>query len=65
MPIPTPRPEEKQQEFVSRCISAIYDEYGKEKSSAICFNTYREHKKKTIVKSLIDNTIELIKLGGK
>ena len=28
MPIPNPKGGESQDEFVSRCIQAIYDEYG-------------------------------------
>lgn len=46
MPIPKPKAGENEQEFVSRCISEIYDEYGQEQSSAICYSTYREEKMK-------------------
>ena len=42
MPIPKPTPKETEQEFVSRCIGEIYDEYGQEQSAAICYNTYRK-----------------------
>lgn len=65
MPIPKPRAGEKEQQFVSRCISAIYDEYGKEQASAICYNTYREAKKERIIRSIIENTSKLLKKGGK
>ena len=41
MPIPTPKKNESESEFVSRCIAEIYDEYGQEQGSAICYNTYR------------------------
>ena len=41
MPIPSVNSGETEKDFVSRCISAIYDEYGQERSSAICYNTYR------------------------
>lgn len=44
MPIPKPTSGETESEFVSRCISAIYDEYGEEQSAAICYNTFREGK---------------------
>ena len=45
MPIPTPNKNESEKDFVSRCISAVYDEYGQEQGSAICYNTYRSSKK--------------------
>lgn len=45
MPIPTPNKNESEQDFVSRCVEAIYDEYGAEQGSAICYNTYRSSKK--------------------
>lgn len=44
MPIPKPQGGETEQEFVSRCIEAIYDEYGQEQGSAICYSTWREGK---------------------
>lgn len=44
MPIPKPKAGETEQEFVSRCISEIYDEYGQEQGSAICYSTWREEK---------------------
>jgi hypothetical protein len=42
MPIPNPTAAETEEQFVSRCIGEIYDEYGQEQSSAICYNTYRK-----------------------
>jgi hypothetical protein len=45
MPIPVPQSSETEQEFVSRCIEAIYDEYGAEQSSAICYSTWRKESK--------------------
>lgn len=44
MPIPKPRPEENESEFVGRCISEISNEYDQDQAVAICFNTYRESK---------------------
>ena len=41
MPIPKPNSNETEQDFVSRCVEAIYDEYGQEQGSAICYKTYR------------------------
>jgi hypothetical protein len=42
MPIPKPTGAESEEEYVGRCIKAIYDEYGQEQSAAICYNTYRK-----------------------
>jgi hypothetical protein len=47
MPIPKPNLNEKQSEFVSRCISSISGEYNDNKqAAAVCFTTWKEHKKK-------------------
>lgn len=43
MPIPQPKGGESQDQFVSRCISQIYDEYGQEQSAAICINQYNQN----------------------
>jgi hypothetical protein len=42
MPIPNPKSGESQSEFISRCVSAIYDEYGEEQSLGICYSKWRE-----------------------
>ena len=42
MPIPNPTPKETEEEYVSRCIPSIIDEYGQEQSAAICYETYRK-----------------------
>ena len=39
-PIPSPNSEEKKEEYLSRCISNIIDEYGQEQSAAICYNRW-------------------------
>jgi hypothetical protein len=44
MPIPVPTANETEQEFVSRCISEVFNEYGQEQGSAICYSTYRTEK---------------------
>jgi len=41
MPIPKPTSAETEQEFVSRCISDIIEEYGQEQALGICYSTYR------------------------
>ena len=45
MPIPKPTPTETEEQYVSRCISQIIDEYGQEQSAAICYNTFRTETK--------------------
>lgn len=42
MPVPEPGDDESEDEFVSRCMSAISDEYDQEQALAICYSTYRE-----------------------
>ena len=44
MPIPKVSSGQSEAEYVSECISAIFDEYGQEQASAICYNTYRKQK---------------------
>ena len=44
MPIPTPKSGETEQEFIGRCVSAIYDEYGEEQSLGICYSTWKSGK---------------------
>src|SRR5215472_8540649 len=49
MPIPEPRTGEAADDFHSRCMSAIYDEYkdkenGVAQANAICYSEWREHK---------------------
>jgi len=47
MPIPTPS-NETQKEYISKCMSAIGDEYPQDQSLAICYNTWREENFKGI-----------------
>lgn len=44
MPIPEVKGGELERDYVSRCIAEIYDEYGQEQGSAICYSTYRKSK---------------------
>ena len=48
MPIPVPRKGEAKSDFVSRCISVIYDEYKDTKGqpAAICYTQWKNHKAK-------------------
>lgn len=52
MPIPTPKGKETEEEFVSRCIGEIYDEYGQEQSAAICYQTYRTETNMSVAKKI-------------
>jgi hypothetical protein len=40
--IPAPESGEEQDKYISRCISAIYDEYGQEQAAAICYATWEK-----------------------
>lgn len=47
MPIPNPRPNEKQNDFISRCVSALADSdpnMPNEQRVAICFDKWRKSK---------------------
>lgn len=41
-PVPSPESGEDEQKFISRCISELYDEYGQEQASGICYSKWRE-----------------------
>lgn len=41
-PIPSPKSEEDEEKYISRCISEIIDEYGQEQAAAICYSKWRE-----------------------
>jgi hypothetical protein len=47
MPIPTPS-NETQKEYISKCMSAIGDEYDTDQALAICYDTWREENFKGI-----------------
>ena len=47
MPIPKPSGE-SQKEYISKCMSAIGDEYDRDQALAICYDTYREENFKGI-----------------
>jgi hypothetical protein len=44
MPIPQPKKEETQKDFMTRCVSSISKEYKRDKAVAICYKTYRDKK---------------------
>lgn len=41
MPIPKPKPSEKQKDFIMRCVASIGKEYNKDKALAICYKQYK------------------------
>lgn len=41
-PIPTPRADEKEDDFIGRCISEISDEHPQDQATAICYTKWRE-----------------------
>lgn len=64
MPIPKPYKGEDKEDFVSRCIAQIYDEYGQEQSAAICYSQYDvdmtsilKQAKKFMIKNQVESTI--------
>ena len=44
MPIPKPKANEKQKDFIVRCVAEISKEYKKDQAVAICYQTYRDAK---------------------
>ena len=45
MPIPNPKSNEKQSDFVKRCYVAIKNEYPKAQAFGICYSMWKESKK--------------------
>ncbi len=56
MPIPKPQGE-TQREYISKCMSAIGDEYNSEQALAICYDTWREENFKGI--NLVAGKVDL------
>lgn len=50
MPIPSPRANEPQKDYVSRCYSEISNEYDRATAFAICYSKWREKKMSVIAK---------------
>jgi hypothetical protein len=42
MPIPKPKANEKQNEFMMRCVASIGKEYKKQQAIAICYKTWKD-----------------------
>jgi len=43
MPIPTPKPNEKQSEFMTRCVASISKEYKQDQAIAICYQKWKDN----------------------
>ena len=64
MPIPNPKSGESQDQFVSRCVSQIYDEYGEDQSVAICINQYNQNMSMTTQQKVNKKISRLGQLRG-
>lgn len=64
MPIPQKRKDEKEGDYMGRCMEFMKDEkYPQKQKVAICLNTYRNPKKKSSANTLeIDFTEQIIKM---
>jgi len=52
MPIPKPNGTENEQEYVSRCMHAIGNEYDQKQALAICYSTYQQASAQAKVENL-------------
>jgi hypothetical protein len=64
MPIPNPKGGESQNEFVSRCISQISNEYPQEQAYAICINEYESNMSMTTQKKVNKKMARISQLRG-
>jgi hypothetical protein len=66
MPIPSVNSGETQDEFVSRCIGEIFDEYGQTQSAAICYSKWREERmsKASVESKIADKIAQFKKYEG-
>jgi hypothetical protein len=52
MPIPKPNGTENEQEYVSRCMHEIGNEYDQKQALAICYSTYQQANAQAKVENL-------------
>lgn len=64
MPIPNPKGGESQNEFVSRCVSQISNEYPQDQALAICINKFEENMSKTTAQKVQAKIARLSQLRG-
>ena len=57
MPIPKPKKDEKEKDFISRCMKAIGDEYPQKQALAICYQKWNDRNKKKEVKEMNEITL--------
>jgi len=43
MPIPKPKANEKQSDFIVRCVAEISKEYNKDQAIAICYQKWKDN----------------------
>ena len=61
MPIPSPNSGEERNEFISRCIGELYDEYGQEQAAGICYSV-AEIKKSSQFKNLLQVNLPTLQI---
>ena len=44
MPIPKPRKNEKQEDFMIRCVPQMMKEYKKDQAIAVCYKNFKDKK---------------------
>jgi hypothetical protein len=44
MPLPSPKPEESQADFISSCVRKLTGEYETQQALAICYQQYKNKK---------------------
>ena len=64
MPIPNPKSGESQDQFVSRCVSQISNEYPQDQSIAICINKFEENMSKTTAQKVNQKIARISQLRG-
>ena len=64
MPIPNPKGGESQNEFVSRCISQISNEYPQDTAYAICINEYESNMSMTTQSKVNKKMARISQLRG-
>ena len=64
MPIPKPQVGESQDQYVSRCVSEIYNEYGEKQSVAICIQQYNQNMTMTTSQKVNNRIARIGQLKG-
>ena len=64
MPIPSVKVGESQDQYVSRCVSEIYDEYGQTQGTAICIQQYNQNMSMTTAQKVNKKIARIGQLRG-